>query len=439
MFCALTLCGLCIYGIVMAVLPRHYTALSNTHISQALDQLASEINGMDSPSAGGSIDRFCLQNHIMAVLTTGNSSTVYGGDDGAIYEESSFSTSVSLQFSDLPNGSVLTVVSSASTAEAITRTFVHLLPPVILLILVLSSLSAWLCSRQIVKPILRISDVSKRMARMDMTWRCGVRRADELGDLADSLNTLAQRLTLAMSKLEAANRQLQKDVDASRAMEKQRRDFFAAASHELKTPLTVLRGQLESMALGVGDYKHHEKYLPQALDTVESIEQLVREMLTISKMESGISKESFSEELLSPILASCLAEIAPLAAEKQIAVSLSCEQEDMRAPINPPLFTKALSNILSNAVRYSPPGESITVTLSPSALTVVNTGVTIPEKDLPLLFSPFYRVDPSRNRKSGGSGLGLYIVRTILHLHGFAYRLDNADHAVRFTMELHQN
>lgn len=439
MFCALTLCGLFIYGIVMAVLPRHYTALNNTHIAQALDQLASEISGMDSQAIGGNIERFCLQNRVMAVLTAGNSSTVYGGDEHAANEESTFSTSVSLPFSDLPDGSVLTVVSSASTAGEITRTFVHLLPPVILLILTLSALSAWLCSRLIVKPILRISSVSRRMARMDMTWRCDVNRADELGDLADSLNTLSQRLTQAMRELEDANRQLQRDVEASRALEKQRRDFFAAASHELKTPLTVLRGQLESMALGVGDYKHHEKYLPQALAAVESIELLVREMLTISKMESGISKEAFSEELLFPILAACLEEIEPFAAEKQIAVRLSCQQKDMRAPINPPLFAKALSNILSNAVRYSPPGESITVTLSPSGLSIVNTGVTIPEKDLRLLFTPFYRVDPSRNRKSGGSGLGLYIVHTILHLHGFAYRLDNADHAVRFIIHFDQN
>lgn len=135
------------------------------------------------------------------------------------------------------------------------RTFLKILPLVIALILLISALSAWFCSRLIVSPVLNISSVSKRMAQMDMTWHCETGRTDELGTLADSLNTLSTRLAQAMGELETANAQLREDIAAARTLEKQRRDFFAAASHELKTPITILKGQLENMALGIGDYK----------------------------------------------------------------------------------------------------------------------------------------------------------------------------------------
>lgn len=169
------------------------------------------------------------------------------------------------------------------------------------------------------------------------------------------------------------------------------------------------------------------------------MEQLIREILAISKMESGVPESSFAKEALSPILQTCITEAKPLATEKQIMIDTQQISETASAYINKQLFQKAVSNILSNAVCYSPPGQRVTIALTQNVFTVENTGVTIAKEDLPSLFSPFYRVEQSRNRKSGGSGLGLYIVKTILELHGFRYKMENADNAVRFTICLNQN
>ena len=101
---------------------------------------------------------------------------------------------------------------------------------------------------------------------------------------------------------------------------------------------------------------------------------------------------------------------------------------------NTSLLEKAIHNVLSNAIRHSPEGAEVFVHLMPSALTVTNTGISIPEDDLPVLFTPFYRVEKSRNKSTGGSGLGLYLVKTILDLHGFCYRVENTETGVVFAV-----
>ena len=103
------------------------------------------------------------------------------------------------------------------------------------------------------------------------------------------------------------------------------------------------------------------------------------------------------------------------------------------------LFEKVISNVLSNAILYSPEGETVTVTLTEKILTVENSGVQIPEGKMPDLFAPLTRVEESRNKQSGGSGLGLYIVKTILDLHALPYQIQNTERGVCFTIRFHRN
>lgn len=436
---ALALCSLLIYAATMLIIPRQYATLTNARVEQDATQLAQELDGKTYAQASESVYDFCLESHVTAMLQGGDQTTLFGEEASGEDAEGVASISVTLSLADITGASVLTVMSTGSAVQEITGTFLEMLPLVVLLIVLVSALSAWLCSRVIVRPVLEISSVSKRMAQMDMTWRCKTGRADELGTLATSLNTLAERLTQAMGELEAANARLREDIATSQALERQRRDFFAAASHELKTPVAILHGQIESMMLGIGAYQDHERYLPQALAAVERMEQLVQEILEIAKMEQGLPEAAFAVEEVAPLLLDCVVQAEPLARERDITLDVRQVSEDARALLNGPLFQKAFANILSNAVRYSPQGARVTVALTQGAVTVENTGVTLEEEDVQLLFTPFYRAEKSRSRQSGGSGLGLYIVKTVLDLHGFAYELANNGNAVRFTIWLNQS
>ncbi len=226
-------------------------------------------------------------------------------------------------------------------------------------------------------------------------------------------------------------------AEQERELDRQRMAFFNAASHELKTPVTILKGQLSGMLDGVGVYQDRDKYLLRSLQVTGRMENLVREMLAISRMETGsvaVKQESVDLSAL---------------VERQLALDAGLlEQRDQRLASkltpgvtvtgDPSLLGKAVGNLLSNASLYSPEGAEIRVWCgmqegSP-VLTVENTVAHISEEALPHLFEAFYREEGSRNRATGGSGLGLYLVKMILDRHGAECAIENTADGVRATV-----
>lgn len=429
----LILCSLLIYGMVMIFLPQSYTVVASSRVETEIGQLTEKLSQTDFTDSEEVLDRFSRENQALVILTgTGESYSFGSLDDGA--GDNVLTTSQEITFPDKTDPYTLSITAPVSPGRELTAAFLKLFPLLLLLILVISALGASLCSRVLVRPVLEISRVSKRMAGLDMTWDCRVNRTDELGVLANSLNTMAKRLGSAMKELESANERLRKDMEHITELSRQRRDFFAAASHELKTPITILKGQIESMILGIGKYKDTGKVLPETLKEVENMERLVKEILTISKIEMDGLAGKEEQVPLPDIITKVSETLLPLARERQITVHSQLAGE-VTASGNASLFEKAIHNILSNAIRHSPEGEKVFIHLTPSVLTVTNTGTAIPEEDLPVLFTPFYRVEKSRNKSTGGSGLGLYLVKTILELHGSQYRVENTETGVVFTIE----
>ena len=429
----LILCSLLIYGMVMIFLPQSYTVVASSRVETEIGQLTEKLSQTDFTDSEEVLDRFSRENQALVILTgTGESYSFGSLDDGD--GDNVLTTSQEITFPDKTDPYTLSITAPVSPGRELTAAFLKLFPLLLLLILVISALGASLCSRVLVRPVLEISRVSKRMAGLDMTWDCRVNRTDELGVLANSLNTMAKRLGSAMKELESANERLRKDMEHITELSRQRRDFFAAASHELKTPITILKGQIESMILGIGKYKDTGKVLPETLKEVENMERLVKEILTISKIEMDGLAGKEEQVPLPDIITKVSETLLPLARERQITVHSQLAGE-VTASGNASLLEKAIHNILSNAIRHSPEGEKVFIHLTPSVLTVTNTGTAIPEEDLPVLFTPFYRVEKSRNKSTGGSGLGLYLVKTILELHGSQYRVENTETGVVFTIE----
>ena len=428
----LILCSLLIYGMVMIFLPQSYTVVASSRVESEIQQLTETLSRADFADSGEILNQFSRENQALVVLTGAGDSRSFGsvvsGD-----RENILTTSLEITFADRTDTYTLSITAPVSAGRELTVALSKMFPFLLLLILLISALGAFLCSRVLVRPVLEISRISKRMAHLDMTWDCKVNRTDELGVLANSLNTMAKRLDTAMKELESANEQLKDDMEHITELSRQRRDFFAAASHELKTPITILKGQIESMILGIGKYKDTGKVLPETLKEVENMERLVKEILTISKIEmDGLAGKAVPMSV-SDTLTKVTEALLPLAKERQIAVH-SKLVEDVTVSGNVSLVEKAIHNILSNAIRHSPEGAEVLIYLTPSVLTVTNTGTSIPEEDLPVLFTPFYRVEKSRNKSTGGSGLGLYLVKTILELHGFQYRVENTETGVVFTV-----
>lgn len=423
-----------LYGTIMAVMPASYKYALTSNYTEQVSRLIADLEHHDLDDATQKIYEFCINNNAGALLSGNQTSLSFGEGilDEQQREQNVFQTaSASLA---LENGTyTLQITMSARAVNQLTETFWRLLPIVGIAVLAISLIASYFVTRLLTKPILEISDISKRLTTLDMTWRCDTSRTDEVGTLALNLNTMAARLDSTLKELSAANEKLQADIEQERRQEKLRVDFFRAVSHELKTPITVLKGELEGMIYQVGEYKDRDTHLRQSLRTVNDMELLVKEILSASRMAGSDFSLTLSDVDLSQLVRECCRKWQGAAEDREQRFQAEIEdgrtcQGDMA------LLQKAVSNIIGNAVAHSPSQAEISVTLAGNILQVRNSGVSIDSANLEKIFEPFYRVDRSHNRNTGGSGLGLYIVKTILERHGFSFRMNSTDDEVCFTV-----
>ncbi|MEJ9242933.1 ATP-binding protein, partial [Bacillus cereus] len=268
-----------------------------------------------------------------------------------------------------------------------------------------------------------------------------VRSTDELGELSNSLNDMSINLQQAMFDLKKANEQLKNDIEKEREIETKRREFFAIVAHELKSPLTVMKGYLEGMIYNIGPYQNRDQYLKKNHQIIESMEQLVREILSVSKLEQHTFKLKVEKVNLSKLIGTITKDLEFFASQKNIEI---IKEIDFGLAIytDCALLEKACKNIVHNAVMYSPHNEKVYIKLSEDSkqsqieMQIINTGVNIKDEEIQQIFKPFYRIEKSRNRNTGGNGLGLYIVKQILETLDIKYSIKNMEHSVQFCMSI---
>lgn len=314
-----------------------------------------------------------------------------------------------------------------------------ILPWLIVVIVFISTLTAYLYSRYITRPVVRLSKISKKMSDLEFNWICDEKRNDEFGILSSSLNELSQKLSTALSELKSANESLQMDIETERRLEQKRLEFFSAVSHELKTPITVMKGQLEGMMYQVGIYKNRDKYLARSYSVACTMEEMVQEILTVSRMETSGFVPQIEEFDLGKLVKECAHKQDDLFIQKNMEVSYHIS-DALYTWGDKKLLQKAVNNIISNAIHYSPDGAKIQIEVynedEKVTVRVENSGVHLDEEAAPRIFEAFFRVEKSRNRNTGGSGLGLYIVKMILEIHKARYKIENTITGVAFTFSI---
>ena len=434
MLALLVVCCIIIYGMVMIFLPRNYhTELEGQVTSDFYDLMAVlERNGWEASS--DSLMEFSMRNNASVKVNDNYGNNLFSVNFADMENLDTSAPSMSCSATFQQGGQIYHVFANAALV-AVAQSYdilLKLIPFIAVVILLISIIGAVVCSRYYSKPLVNISNVAKRMTTLDMTWKCEVNRKDEIGVLAASLNEMAEQLNSALASLRSANWQLKKDIEREREQEKQRVEFFTAVSHELKTPIAIIKGQLEGMIYQVGEYKDRDTYLRRCMKTTNDMEALVKEILSAARMGGSDFHLERTDLDISQMLQRVCRQFRGRMEDKGMELRLNI-QSDFHYEGNGQLIEKVFSNVLSNAVTYSPMGAAVTVSLQDGVFSVENTGVHIDEEDLAQLFTPFYRIDKSRNRNSGGSGLGLYIVKTILDHHEVSYSMENTENGVQFT------
>lgn len=296
------------------------------------------------------------------------------------------------------------VVVSVTQEKFVTEAVEKALPISLSCSLVISVICSLLFSKAIADPVKRISATTEQMMKLDRTVSCPIHTKDEIGALARNVNDLYANLLAMIEHLE-------REKDAASEIEQSKVDFLRAASHELKTPVTALNATLENMILGVGKYQDYTTYLPECKKIVEQLSQMIHEILETSRL--NMTTEPAREVDVPDLLAELCESYQLIAAAHQISFLLDLpEQFPATLPVGP--FGKALSNVLANAVACTEAGKTVSVYMDGRNLVIENECAPIPDSEIRRLFEPFYRPDFSRSRESGGNGLGLYIVDTLL-------------------------
>lgn len=433
------------YAFIAAVTPGSYLDEIEQSIDRSAQSLISHFDTIDLEECKSMLSVFSQEHDVIVQIYDENGKLVETGNESQFLsaldskEEAAYRTHETQTYSFTPRDSersyTVMVLANGQRVNLFKQTLMDIVPYLIVFVLIVSLAISWIYSRYLSKPVVQLSKVSKELASLNFNVRFSNSREDEIGILSESLNELSESLSAALQELKDANASLAEDVEREKELEKQQLSFFSAVSHELKTPITVLKGQLQGMLYNVGGYKDRDKYLQRSFEVVENMERLVLEILSVTRLRSAGFSPQKKEVDLEAMLNDLLVDYEEIAMQKGIAVLGSL------GPV-PPVFAdeslikKAVSNLLSNAFRYSPPGSEVRIFLervgSGISLAVENTGVTLPEEEIPKLFQPFTRGDESRSRETGGSGLGLYLVKMILELHQFPYDMKNIENGVRF-------
>lgn len=232
---------------------------------------------------------------------------------------------------------------------------------------------------------------------------------------------------------------LKKEIGHTNELEAQRSVFFSAAAHELKTPLSIVDGQLSGMLDGVSGYENHEIYLRKSLENVRRMEQTVKNIITVSRLQAGSTKALEESVNVDDVITELMNIYGDLFDQKNIVVDVNVER-NLVLLMNHELVKDCIGALLSNACNYSPAGADVYVSGVKRGtmieISVENTGVTIDEEHLQHLYEAFYRTDKSRNSNTGGSGLGLYLVKLVTENCGGSCKIENTENGVKSTIVL---
>jgi signal transduction histidine kinase len=260
------------------------------------------------------------------------------------------------------------------------------------------AIARWL-ARGMTQPLRDMAEAARRMETGDYTRRVVTDSRDEVGRLADAFNRMSAELD---------------------GLEMLRRELVANVSHELKTPISALRAHLENLLDGV------EEPNPETLQVMlvqsERLGRLVDQLLDLSKLESGDVPLEREPVEVAPLVAQVLSEIQVARPEAEVSVSDALPVDLPAVFADRERVHQVLFNLLDNAVRLTPSGGRVTVTASRHIgsvdVAVADTGPGISAEDLPRVFERFFRVDASRSRDDGGTGIGLAIARSVVEAHG---------------------
>jgi signal transduction histidine kinase len=278
--------------------------------------------------------------------------------------------------------------------------FIQVFIPLLISVAVATILVSIL-SRYIVRPIRDISYAAGELSRGNLDWRVTPKTNDEIGELAESFNKMAEELKL---------------------QDGLRNTFIANVSHELRTPLASVQGFIQGMLDRAIEEEDRDKYLQIVLGETKRMNTLISDLLNLAKIESGKFPIEYSEFDINELLRRSILLFEQRIEEKQLEVNIQLSEKKLFVWADEDRISQVITNLVDNAVKFTPPGGELKVWTQTADnkvyVSIADTGEGIPIEDQPYVFERFFKVDKSHSQSTPGTGIGLSIVKRIISQHG---------------------
>ena len=346
----------------------------------------------------------------------------------------------------LDNGYLLYIripINSIQESVKISNNFLYLMAGFAILI---AAVIVSYVSRKFTDPILELNAIAKKMANLDFSHKYRITDADdEINNLGKSINMMSDKLEGTIKQLRNTNIELEKDIEEKSKLDEMRKSFISDVSHELKTPIALIQGYSEGLLENVNNDEESRKFYAEViLDETNKMDKLVKQLLELMKLEYGKREFNDTKFDVVEVEKEVVRKSKVMLEEKNAKIEFE-SPEEINVFADDFYIEQVITNYMTNAIKHVEEvnGEKIIkitndvdIKKKRVRVKVFNTGEKIPEEHMNRIWNRFYKIDSSRNRNDGGTGIGLAFVKAIMTNYGKDFGLVNKENGVEFYFDL---
>ena len=348
--------------------------------------------------------------------------------------------------STLDNGYLLYIripISSIQESVKISNNFLYLMAGFAILI---AAVIVSYVSRKFTDPILELNDIAKKMSNLDFSHKYRIKDVDdEINNLGRSINVMSDKLERTINQLRNSNIELEKDIEEKSKIDEMRKSFISDVSHELKTPIALIQGYSEGLLENVNTDEESRKFYAEViLDETNKMDKLVKQLLELMKLEYG--KRQFNDKKFNivEVEKEVVRKSKVMLEEKKVKIEFNLSEE-INVFADDFYIEQVISNYITNAIKHVKEIDGkkvisivneVNIEKNKVRVKIFNTGENIAEENINRIWNRFYKVDESRNRTDGGTGIGLSFVKAIMNNYGNRYGVTNKEDGVEFYFDL---
>lgn len=347
---------------------------------------------------------------------------------------------------DLDNGYINYIKIQVQPIKETVRISNDLLLIIGVLMIIIAAVIASIIANKFTRPILQLNSITKRMANLDFSQRYRISDTeDEINMLGRNINEMSDKLELTIGRLRSNNTKLEQNIEEKSKIDEMRKQFISDVSHELKTPIALIQGYAEGLIENVNSDEESRKFYAEViLDESNKMDEMVKRLLELMKLEYQERKFNDTEFDLIELIKEELRRNTVVIKENNIKVEFD-EKKKIKVFADQEYIEQVVNNYLSNAMKHAEEknGEKKIIIRTENKkdkirLYVYNTGENIPKENINKIWGRFYKVDSSRNRNQGGTGIGLALVKAIMNNYNNEYGVRNLENGVEFYCDINR-